>query len=121
MKYPSGQPASIEEIARSQRIPANYLVQILQELKASGLIRSLRGQAGGYILARPPEQISFADLLRAVHGDVFDITCSLDRGCPDELRQVWQRLKGVFEREAESVKFDQIVTVASGRAQMFEI
>ena len=121
MKYSSGQPASIEEMARHQRIPANYLVQILRDLKAGGLIKSLRGKAGGYVLARPPEQISFADLLRALHGDVLDITATHARACPEELRQVWKRLKTALEREAESVTFAEIVTAASGRAQMFEI
>ena len=121
MKYSSGKPASIEEMARHQRIPANYLVQILRELKAGGLIRSLRGKAGGYLLARSPDKISFADVLRAVHGEVFDITCSAERGCPDELRQVWKRLKTVIEREAEAVSFAEITSAANDRVAMFEI
>ncbi len=120
-KYSTGLPSSIGEMARRQRIPANYLVQILRELKGRGLIRSLRGRVGGYVLARSPEKITFADVLRALHGDVFDISCAKDRDCPDELKRVWSRLKAALEHEAAAVTFDDITRGMNGRAQMFYI
>ena len=49
-------------------MPPKYLPQILIELKAQGIVRSVRGKAGGYLLARPPAEITLGDVLRAVHG-----------------------------------------------------
>ncbi len=58
----------IREIALAQGIPERYLVQILLQLKASGLVHSVRGSVGGYQLAQPPNAISVADVLSAIDG-----------------------------------------------------
>ena len=62
------QPVRIKQIARTQAIPERFLVQILLALKSSGLVESTRGAQGGYKLARPPEQISLADVVAAIDG-----------------------------------------------------
>ena len=62
----------VEEVASENGIPPNYLVQILIELKSGQIVKSQRGKEGGYRLARPPAQISFGDVLRCVHGQLFD-------------------------------------------------
>ena len=67
--YPTGEVLRIEQLATGQNIPPNYLVQILIELKAQGIAKSVRGKEGGYLLARAPAEISLGDVLRAVHGD----------------------------------------------------
>ncbi len=61
----------IEELARAEAIPANYLVQILNELRTAGLIVSRRGKQGGYALARPAAEITLGDVVRAVDGEVL--------------------------------------------------
>ena len=61
-------PVRIREIAESHAIPERYLVQILLQLKGAGLVHSTRGAAGGYRLARPPEQISLGEVLTAIDG-----------------------------------------------------
>jgi len=58
----------IQEIAARQGIPQRYLEQVLQALKRAGLLASRRGAAGGYQLARAPEDITAGDVLRAVEG-----------------------------------------------------
>ncbi len=63
-----GQAAQAKEIAARQQIPARFLTQILQDLRKAGLVEARRGPGGGYGLARPPGQISLADVLRAVRG-----------------------------------------------------
>ncbi len=68
LEYRSGEPVRIGHIARQQGIPKRYLVQILLQLKHSGLVRSMRGAAGGYRLGYPPHDISLGDILEAVSG-----------------------------------------------------
>jgi len=70
-----------DQIARAQGIPVNFLENILRDLRRGGLVESRRGQAGGYLLARPAGQISIADVIRAVEGPLANV-----RGIsPDEL------------------------------------
>jgi Rrf2 family cysteine metabolism transcriptional repressor len=60
------QPLRIKAIAEAHGIPQRFLVQILLQLKTAGLVASVRGAAGGYQLARPPEKISLADVIMAI-------------------------------------------------------
>lgn len=63
-----GAPKRIREIAEAQGIPEPYLVQILQPLKAAGLVHSARGSVGGYHLSRRADAITVADVIRAIDG-----------------------------------------------------
>ncbi len=65
--YASGEPVQVRRIAERHGIPATFLVQILHELKRSGLATSTRGAAGGYRLSRPPGELTLADVV-----DVFE-------------------------------------------------
>lgn len=65
---PEDPPLRIREIAEEHGIPERYLVQILLQLKAAGLVLSTRGASGGYRLARLPERISLAEVLSAIDG-----------------------------------------------------
>ena len=68
-----GQAAQAKEIALRQEIPLRFLEQILQDLRRAGLVETRRGPRGGYALARPPAEISLADVLRAVRGPLEDL------------------------------------------------
>jgi Rrf2 family protein len=68
-----GQSALAKEIAARQQIPLRFLEQILQDLRRAGLIEARRGPHGGYALARPPAEITLADVLRAVRGPLEDL------------------------------------------------
>ncbi|MBV8487026.1 MAG: Rrf2 family transcriptional regulator, partial [Planctomycetaceae bacterium] len=67
-KHHEGRPLPIREIAETRGIPATFLTQILLKLKGAGLVLSTRGSAGGYRLARAPEEIALIDILRVVDG-----------------------------------------------------
>lgn len=69
----SGQATQAKEIAEVQKIPLRFLEQILQDLRRAGVIEARRGPRGGYALARPPAEISMADVLRAVRGPLEDL------------------------------------------------
>ena len=73
LHHPDTRPMRIEDIARKEAIPSNYLVQILIELKSKGLIQSRRGKAGGYMLAKTPKEITVGDVLRAIQGDILEM------------------------------------------------
>ena len=111
----------VEDLAAEQVIPANYLVQILIELKAQGIARSVRGKEGGYLLAKPPAEISLGDVLRAVHGTVFDTPALSDSDCPPELRRAWQRLQATMEAAANAVTFQQLLEESTAKEKMYYI
>ncbi len=66
---------SIAEIAKEQAVPKKFLEKILQDLARSGLVKSKRGQYGGYSLAKPPGEISFQDIIEALEGPVAVNAC----------------------------------------------
>src|SRR5499426_4437114 len=68
LRQEEGGPTSVRDIAERTGLPQPYLEQILLALKGAGLVRSKRGVGGGYVLARPPEEITLAQILAAVEG-----------------------------------------------------
>jgi len=81
----------IRTIAEEQNIPKRFLEQILNELKSAGFVQSKRGVSGGYRLARRPEQITLAAVMRHIEGALAPVSCVSQRyyekcSCPDELR-----------------------------------
>jgi Rrf2 family protein len=96
-----------EQLATAQKIPPKFLESILAQLRNGGLVASQRGAVGGYRLAKPPEEISVADVIRELEGPIATV-----RGArPDELeyagaasglREIWLELRtqmrGVLEQ-----------------------
>ena len=66
--YETGEPVQIRRIAEEHGIPARFLVQILLQLKGASLVVSTRGASGGYRLARPPREISLAEVIDVMEG-----------------------------------------------------
>jgi len=119
--YPNGTALRVEDLAAEQGVPPNYLVQILIELKAQGIVRSVRGKEGGYYLRRPPAEISLGDVVRAIHGSIFDTPALSDSECPPELRRAWQRLQTAVESAADSISFQQLLDEGVDKAKMYYI
>ena len=119
--YPTGTAMKVEELASESSTPANYLVQILIELKARHIVKSVRGKEGGYLLARPPAEISLGDVLRCVHGRVFDPPALSDPHCPPELRAAWQKLQVALDEAADAITFQQLLDESSGKEKMYYI
>lgn len=72
---PAGTPVMIAEIAAKAHVPRKFLEQILLELKKRGMLHSVRGKHGGYTLGRPPDKISFAEVIRAIDGPLALSPC----------------------------------------------
>jgi Rrf2 family protein len=81
----------IQTISDQQNIPKRFLEQILNDLKSAGIVQSKRGVAGGYRLARQPDQITLASVVRHIEGALAPVSCVSERfyekcSCPDESR-----------------------------------
>ncbi len=106
-------PVKAERIATAQDIPLNFLENILGELRHAGLVRSHRGAEGGFRIARPPDQITVADVIRAVEGPLASV-----RGGPPEdasyagaasaLPRVWIAVRANLRRVVEQVTIADI-------------
>ena len=112
----SGSPLKGDAIAEAQQIPLRFLENILGELRHAGLVRSQRGREGGYWLARPAEEITIADVVRAAEGPLATVRGqppeSLDyRGGAEPLQQVWIALRTNLRAVVEVVT---IADVAKG-------
>lgn len=105
MRFNSGQ-VQAKEIADRQQIPLKFLEQILIQLRNAGLIRSIRGASGGYLLARPPDQISLKDVVEAVEGELNIIDSKLD---DRTLRAVWAEIQDDFLDRLETVSIQQLI------------
>lgn len=98
--YGSG-PVTLGEVAAAQDISLSYLEQIVAPLRRAGLLDSARGARGGYVLARAPEEITVADVLRVLEGAIFPLSCVGEEEtcapCAREAvctaRTVWQKVR----------------------------
>ena len=120
-RHQEGLACRVEDLAGENGIPANYLAQILIELKSNNIVKSQRGKEGGYLLARPPVQISLGDILRSVHGQVFDTPALTDAQCPVELRESWRLLQKKLEDAADGITFQDLLESRSSKEKMYYI
>lgn len=88
-RYQSAKPVTVEQIAQARQIPPKFLIHILLQLKRAGLVSSVRGAKGGYMLGRLPEGISLLDIIEVVDGPVLNPLPLRDSGS-DDLRPAWQ-------------------------------
>ncbi len=88
-RWGSGEPVRIREIVARHGVPARFLVQILLQLKAAGLVTSTLGAAGGYQLALPPAAISLEDIVRTFEPDEPASTSGKQSRGVATLREAW--------------------------------
>ncbi len=104
-------PVTGREIAAQERLPADYVEQILLRLRRAGVITSTRGSRGGYMLSRPPEEISIRAVIHASELETFDLhclshpveedRCAASHNC--SIRPVWVLLQTKIDDVLESV------------------
>lgn len=113
--YSEEAPQSIMSIATRQSLSDSYLEQLMAKLKRAGLVESVRGAQGGYVLARKSDEISVGDILRALEGDLKPVDCMGIRGegcetgeqCP--ARIVWQRIDESIQQTIDSIFLKELV------------
>ena len=98
-KAAEGQALRIEEIARRSDAPKRFLEHILLELRNAGVIASIRGRAGGYVMIKAPREVPLAELLRLIDGPIAPLPCLSRRAyqrCEDCTDEATCRLRQVF-------------------------
>jgi Rrf2 family cysteine metabolism transcriptional repressor len=107
----------IQTISEQQNIPKRFLEQILNDLKSAGIVQSRRGVAGGYRLARHPEEITLASVVRHIEGALAPVSCVSQRfyekcSCPDEsrcaIRSVMKEIREAVVKIAERVTITEL-------------
>jgi len=98
-------------LAEAESIPANYLVQILNDLRNAGLIQSRRGKQGGYMLARSPESITLADILRAVDGELLELSQKPDGESGLKVARAWEKVEEAVASTAGGISLASLVPV----------
>lgn len=116
-----GPARKVEELATVSGTSANFLVQILVELKSAGIVASIRGKQGGYRLAKEPADISLGSVWRAVDGVVLDSPALEDEQCPEVLRQAWGEVRTSVDAAADSITFDQLLEARNRDEEMYYI
>ena len=115
-RYSAGGPVSITSISDRQEISERYLEQLMSLLKKAGLVKSIRGAGGGYVLARDPAEISAGDILRALEGSLDPVDCAgldpegncdISGSCVS--KYVWKRINESINRTVDEIRLDQLV------------
>jgi Rrf2 family protein len=112
---PQGSPLKRNEIVNAQKIPPKFLENILAELRRAGLIESQRGADGGYWLARPADQITVADIMRAVEGPLASVRSSRPEaleyeGRSEPLKNVWIALRSSIRTVLDGVTLADLIS-----------
>jgi len=107
-------PLQIKTIAQREDISNKYLEQLIAMLKASGLVRSIRGPRGGYTLAKPPSEIQLKDVFQTLEGPMVPAEClEHPEYCPRctdcATREIWQELQNAIFGVLESVTLADLV------------
>ncbi len=123
-------PVSLGSVAEAEGLPLAYLEHLAQRLRRADLVSSRRGAHGGYTLARPPEQITMAEVVRALEGEIAPIECisegadgelvcareaDLDHVCPTKL--LWTRVQGSIVRTLTELTLSDLVRAGAPPAR----
>lgn len=107
-------PQSIKAIAERGDMPDAYLEQLIAVLKREGLVTSTRGAQGGYMLARPANEITVGDVLRALEGGLSLVDCldgeeSCGKSCACPSRIVWMKLRDGMNAIVDGITLQDMV------------
>jgi Rrf2 family protein len=113
-------PLVLRDIARRQKISPNYLEQIFMQLRAAGLVRSVRGAGGGFVLAKSPSDIKMADVAAVFEGPIDLIGCAGDAGTCSRsvscaVRQIWVEVGECMKKALDSVTLQDVADLQVSR------
>ncbi len=115
-RYSEIEPVSINSIATRQGISERYLEQLMTLLKKAGIIKSIRGAGGGYVLAKDMSDISVGDVLRALEGSLESVECtgfSQEDSCEAAggcvTKYVWKRINESINQTVNEISLKQLV------------
>ncbi len=111
------EPVAARELAEAERLPGDYVEQILLRLRRAGIVESMRGARGGYRLARPSSQISVRDVMTASEHQTFEVNCEshpvnaerCGTAASCSIRPVWQALQQRIDGLLESITLEDLL------------
>lgn len=101
----NGKPLSINSIATQEKMSKDYVEQLFLKLKRAGIVHSVKGAHGGYLLSRDPAQITIREVIEALEGNIYETFCSPEvkenivctHFTQCSLRPVWRKLKELID------------------------
>ena len=116
-------PLQLKVIAQHQDISVKYLEQIIAMLKSGGLVRSVRGAKGGYILAKSPNQVKLSDVFACLEGPVNTVDCIENqnycaRAADCLSRQVWTQVQNAINNVLQSITLQDLVAKAKDKQDL---
>jgi len=113
-------PVPLREIAERECISYQFLEQIFLPLRRAGLIESVRGAKGGYVLASPPEEIKVGDILRALEGPIAPVDCvaegssnSCARSSACLTRGIWEKLRDRMSEVLDDITLADVIEMSA--------
>jgi len=112
-------PVTIQTIAQRQDLSSRYLEQLLIPLKQAGLVKSVRGSQGGYVLGRVPGKITVGDVIRVLEGPIAPVECvnelnpdDCDRADYCVTKKIWSRLRDAMVEVLDSYTLEDLMREA---------
>jgi Rrf2 family protein len=108
---------ALSGIAERQEISISYLEQLIAKLKKAGIVNSIRGAQGGYLLAKRPDEISVGDILRALEGDLNPVDCAEIVGSSSSCsgadlcvtKYVWMRISDSINNTVDNMMLSELI------------
>lgn len=110
-------PISLKSVADRQKLSEHYLEQLIPELRKAGLVKSIRGSQGGYILAKRPEDIYIGDVIRILEGPIAPVDCTNESNGVDccektefcVTREVWVKVRDSINDVVDSISLADLL------------
>lgn len=124
--HSAGEQVPLMSIAKRQNLSINYLEQVFSLLKKANIVKSVKGAQGGYVLGRRAEEITVADVIRAIEGDIIIVDEEVPSGevsllyqnmqrCLHE--QVWRKITESVSQTMEQITLEELMKVYQEKAQ----
>lgn len=110
---------TIQRMSKRLDIPVKFLEQILLDLKRGGFVASRRGKVGGYLLSRPPKEITLGEVIRFIDGPIEPIACieKMYSGCNDlykcVFRKIWREVAKATSNIVDKITFEDLINQIS--------
>ncbi|MCS1350253.1 cysteine metabolism transcriptional regulator CymR [Mechercharimyces sp. CAU 1602] len=102
-----GKPIPLKSVAKRHGLSEHYLEQLIAPLRNAGLVRSVRGAYGGYVLAHPADKITAGDIIRVLEGPISPV--ELDEEVNEAQRELWARVQAAIEKELDETTVADLI------------
>lgn len=115
-RQPDKKPLAIRELCEKQHLPVKYMEQIFRRLKRAGLLKSLKGSRGGYLLQRLPEEITLQEIMSAIDEEPVRLNCCGHEGAreycigaPCNFYSVWEEIEDELDKHFSKIHLSRFL------------